>query len=96
MTEISMRQKIVANYQQKCRDADILPASAYEIQLLIDCAFEALSEPTPAMLAVCWPLRHPWGKEAPDPSSRPSMFAEVTGLAERDFSAMIRAAQEGK
>lgn len=82
MTEISMRQKIAAKYQQECRDKDILPASSYEIQLLIDSAFEALAEPTPGMIEAHYEAH----------ASANTVFAS----AEDVFTAMIRAAQEGK
>jgi hypothetical protein len=91
VSKLSMRQKIVAKYQEQCRDKDILPASAYEIQLLIDCAFEALSEPTPAMRTAAYQTAEKYNH-----GQSTDHVGAVAFDSQSIYRAMIRAAQEGK
>lgn len=55
-------------------------------------AIEAMREPTQSMVTACWPLHHPWGEHAPDPSERTLMFDDMAADVAADWQAMIDAA----
>jgi hypothetical protein len=69
---MSMREKITAKYEE------------FEIQLLIDCAFDALMEPTEGMV-----------KAGADADEKLEWAASDAAVPEV-FKAMLKAAKEGK
>ena len=72
--------------------SEIAPTDQDRYRFVARAAIEAMREPTEAMAAACWPLHHPWGNNAPDPSDRPLSFEDMLADVTADWKAMIDAA----
>jgi hypothetical protein len=92
---MSMREKIAAKYEERSTELDILPAGEFEIQLLIDCAFDALMEPTEDMETAAVRTEEvesiDWVEALMDTG-----ITSAQAVVVASYKAMLKAAQEGK